>query len=109
MLDGSSWVRNTAVMSSTGSTQNAVLAAPPHDELADRDSTLSAAGSCTHREAEPETDAVEGGLGEERPAEGLEVDTAGEVVQRHVAHRAGPEQPHAVELAAAAQHLVNRW
>ena len=30
MLDGSSWVKKSAVISSRGSTQKAVLAAPPH-------------------------------------------------------------------------------
>jgi hypothetical protein len=30
VLDGRSWVKNSTVKRSTGSTQNAVLAAPPH-------------------------------------------------------------------------------
>ena len=30
-LDGNTWVRKTTEMSSTGSTQKLVLAAPPHE------------------------------------------------------------------------------
>jgi len=39
VLDGRSWVRKTAVTSSTGSTQKAVLAAPPHPNSPLPDST----------------------------------------------------------------------
>ena len=53
MLDGSSWVKNSAVMSSTGSTQKAVLAAPPQAYSPALDSTLLAAGSSTTEKPRP--------------------------------------------------------
>ena len=88
VLDGSSWVRNSAVMSSTGSTQNAVLAAPPQPNSPTRARHLGLHRVDRDREAEPEADAVERRLGEQRPAERGEVGAAGQVVARHVAHRA---------------------
>ena len=60
---------NTTLMSSTGSTQKngARRAAPP--EVAVRADHLVGCGIVGDREAEPEADAVEGGLGEQRAAE----------------------------------------
>ena len=105
MLDGSSWVKNSAVIRSAGSTQNAVLAAPPQAYSPLVESTLFFAGIVDDREAEAEADAVEGRLREERAAELLEVDAARKVVARHVANGAAAEQSDPVELALAEQHL----
>ena len=59
---------NTTVRSSAGSTQNAVLAAPPQ-----RTRRATTGASCdrveVHRETQAEADTVERRLGEERPAE----------------------------------------
>ena len=56
----------------------AVLAAPPQCELArGLGRPWLATGSTHDREAEAEADAVEGGLGEQPPAEGLEVGPPG--------------------------------
>ena len=94
------------MISSAGSTQNAVLAAPPQPNSPPRDGApCLATGSIDDREAEAEADAVEGRLGEQRPAELLEVDAAGQVVAGHVATVREPSRRHAVELAAAEQHL----
>src|SRR4029078_13276452 len=56
-------------------------------------------------DTEPETDPVERRLGEQRSAEGGEVDAVGQMVAGHVLHGARSEDAHAVELAAAQQHL----
>ena len=95
--------------SSRGSTQNAVLAAPPQASSPRERRTLLATGSSTDGEAEPEADAGERGLGEQRPPEGLQVGAAREVVGGHVVDGARAEQADAVELAAPAQQLAKRW
>lgn len=53
MPDGTSWVMKTAVISSAGSTQKAVLAAPPQASSPADDSVLLAAGSITTENPSP--------------------------------------------------------
>ncbi len=108
MLDGSSWVRNSAVISSRGSTQKIGAGRPAPGVLALRSQHLVGAGVQDDREAEPEADAVEAGLGEQRPTERLEVGVAGQVVAGHVVDRPRAEQPDAVELAAGSSIWVKR-
>src|SRR5262245_1004454 len=50
-----------------------------------------------HADAQPEADAVERRLGEQRASEGREVDAVGKVVAGHVLDRARSEDAHAVE------------
>jgi hypothetical protein len=58
-----------------------------------------------NRHAEPEPDAPVRRLGEDRPAERLQVEIAGQVVAGHVRDGVRAQQPGAVELAAAGEHL----
>src|SRR5262249_13844911 len=51
------------------------------------------------------SDAIERGLGKERPTERLQVYAARQVIACHVSDRPAPEQPHPVELASSQQHL----
>ncbi len=85
---------NTAVTRSAGSTQNAVLAAPPHANSPALPSVWVAAGSRTTAKPSPNPVAVEGCLGEQGTAELDEIGAAGQVVARHVPHRAVTEHPH---------------
>src|SRR6185312_4118132 len=101
VLEGSSWVKNMAVSSSAGSTQKAVLAAPPQANSPALDSAF--AFTAQHREAEPEPEAVERHLREQRPPIGFQIHVAGKVVARHQRDGAGAEQPHPIQLAAAQQ------
>src|SRR6266511_5076724 len=61
-------------------------------ELADAGRDLVHHRVMDHREAEPEADALERRLGEQRPPERLEVGAARQVVSAHVADRAGAQQ-----------------
>ena len=54
--DGSSWVKNRTVNSSTGSTQNSVLAAPPQPYSPALEVTFSGRGVDHNGEPEPESD-----------------------------------------------------
>src|SRR3954454_904661 len=56
-------------------------------------------------EPEPESHAAVRGFGEERAAEGVEVGVAGQVVPGHGGDRAWAEDPDAVQLPAAPEHL----
>jgi hypothetical protein len=100
VLDGSSWVMNVTVRSSTGSTQNAVLAAPPHPKSPTDPGDLRRHRVDGDRADEPEADAVEGGLAEQRAAERGEVGVPGQVVRGRVLDGARRQQAHPVELAA---------
>ena len=100
MLLGNSCVKNCTVRSSTGSTQNAVLAAPPQRELADAAGHAGLHRVDGHADAEAEADPVERRLAEQRTTERGEVDAARQVVAGHVPHRAGGQDANAVELAA---------
>ena len=102
---GSSWVMNTTVRSRTrvDPVERARRAAPA--VIADAAGHLGLHRVDGDAHAEPEADAVERRLAEQRPPEGREVGPAREVVGRHVVDRPGREEAHTVELAAAPQHL----
>src|SRR5829696_9908805 len=53
VLEGTSWVKKCAVIRSTGSTQNAVLASPPHEYSPTLDSTSRRTGSTTTAKPSP--------------------------------------------------------
>lgn len=105
VLDGSNWVRNCTVRSSTGSTQNVVLAAPPQLYSPGLEMTLAFTASMGDCEPQPEPHPVEGRLGVQGTTEGGQVAMFGQVVAHHVVDGTGTEQPHALQLAASTQHL----
>ncbi len=57
------------------------------------------------REAQPESDAFEDGLGEATGVDGIDVGATGQVVAGHVGHGSRAQEPGAVQLAAVRQHL----
>src|SRR6185503_15243548 len=101
VLEGSSWVKNMAVSSSAGSTQKAVLAAPPQANSPALDSVLAFTASFSTEKPSPKTEAVERHLREQRPPIGFEVHVTGKVISRHQRDGAGAEQPHPIQLASA--------
>ena len=102
-VDGRNWVRKTTQRSSTGSIQNAVDAAPPHQNSPSEPATCVLADVGGHREAQAEADAAVGGLGEHRQRHVGQVLAAGQVVGAHQRQRLRAEQARAVQFAAAAQ------
>ena len=76
---------NKAVISSAGSTQNEVLAAPPQANSPIDDSTLVSMLFWTTEKPRSKSDTREGRLREQRAAKLLEVNAAGQVIPGHVA------------------------
>ena len=73
VLDGSNWVKNRAVRSSSGAHPEGRAVRPAPAELALPAEHLAGRGIGDHREAQPEADPIEGGLGEQAPTKVLQV------------------------------------
>src|SRR6266516_7255469 len=61
-----------------------------------------------HGEPEAEADPVERELRVERPAERVQIEAAGKMVARHVADRAGAQQPGTIQLSRRAVRAVQQ-
>ena len=92
-------MKNMTVISSAGSTQKRVLAAPPQPYSPFDARPCRATGLSTTEKPSPKPVPSKGVSAEHAPAEALQVGAAGQLVAGHVVDGAGPEQPHAVQLA----------